>query len=402
MALKNFSVDHFGLLGTQVLRSVAERLNVPLPEATITEDSISESTLDALRTAAIRGVQLRGSGDVSYSDYPVEGNDLVSTYNYEDGWRGFFDQVKGIAKSATDPGTVAKTIVGKGDLYVDNNNNLIVVDDYNFDPQGETPGRLVDKIHKLFEPGNIFSVSGEGTRKTLVNLGTAPPDVASRLRGMGNVMPSPAQTIASTKTQDELYQASFLDGIYNSVEDIFQSTGKITTDDVPLEFIALAREKIANFFAANPQAETAGFVDMEMPDFENMPDIMTFFEAAPTEDGGFQIYDKLKTVMGDMAETSGNLLDIDIKLPAFDRLAGNIPDMNMNFFTSRPTLPKAILSDDRVEQMKTAIGKRLYSDNIDDMAFGEAFAKSRADGLDVFKWRGDSYTTQLAEEVDGN
>lgn len=193
-----------------------------------------------------------------------------------------------------------------------------------------------------------------------------------------------------------------LDGIYNSVEDIFQSTGKITTDDVPLEFIALAREKIANFFAANPEAQTAGFVDMEMPDFENMPDIMAFFEAAPSEDGGFQIYDKLKTKIGDMAEASGNLLDIDIKLPAFDRLAGNIPDMNMNFFTSRPILPKAVLSDDRVEQMNEAIGKRLYSDNIDDMAFGEAFAKSRADGLDIFKWRGDSYTTQLAKETDGN
>ena len=103
-----------------------------------------------------------------------------------------------------------------------------------------------------------------------------------------------------------------------------------------------------------------------------------------------------------MAEASGNLLDIDIKLPALDRLAGNIPDMNMNFFTSRPTLPKAVLSDNRVKQMQTAIGKRLYKDNNDDMAFGEAFAKSRADGLDIFKWRGNSYTTQLAEEVDGN
>jgi len=198
------------------------------------------------------------------------------------------------------------------------------------------------------------------------------------------------------------YDNGFLKSAYNTIQDKFAQTGKLSVDDLPLEFIALAREKIANFFAANPEAQTAGFLDMEMPEVEDMPDIMTLFEAAPTEDGGFQIYDELKRTLGDVAESSGNLLDIDIQLPAIDRLVGNIPDINIGMPTFNSSLPVSILSDDRMTQMKEAIGKRLYSDNNDDMAFGEAFAKNRADGLDTFKWRGNSYTTQLAEEVDVN
>lgn len=396
---KGYSVDHFGFLATQVLRSIGDRVGIPLPEATITEDSFwSQSALDAIRDAATRAVRKTGTGALHYNDYQVGSRNLYSTFDYDGGWGDFFRQVKDIAKSVEAPSAV-QGIIGQAAVYVDNNNNLMVVDDYDYHVQESTPGRLVDKVHKLFEPGQIFSVSEENTRKVLLNLGPAPKDVAARLRGIGRVLPSPAETIASTKTSQELYSGGFLDATYNSIKNIFETKGELKTEDVPLEFIALAREKLNNFFQVNPESSVVSFDELEMPD---MPDVMQYVAAEKKDDGGYNLFDKFKLFAEEAGNQVADLLDIDVSIPAFDRLAGNIPDVPVNMVTAKPTFPTAILSNDRLAMMQTAIKETLYNKPDDEMSFSEAFAANRKGGAAEFMWRGDKYTTRYLEEDNGN
>ena len=358
--------------------AITNTLGIPFAAGDMNVAMLADEKLDVLRTA-VENARADNRSYVTYEDYP----DMKDGNRPENFYRGQRLQQSDIdlyVKSASDPVFEMFTLVGGFNFKDTPDGGFSIKDAYNFDASKSPRNREATDAYSA----RVFAAQDVDQSFTFNIAGIVPPKDSE------------------ASASQYAYDNGFLKSAYNTIENKFAQTGKLTVDDLPLEFIALAREKIANFFAANPEAQTAGFVDMEMPDFEDMPDIMTFFEAEPTEDGGFQIFDKLKTTMGNMAETSGNLLDIDIKLPAFDRLVGNIPDINIGMPTFNSSLPVSILSDDRVEQMKSAIGKRLYSDNVDDMAFGEAFAKSRADGLDVFKWRGNSYTTQLAEEVDGN
>ena len=364
----------------RVGNAITNTLGIPFAAGDMNVAMLADDKLDVLRTA-VENARANNRSYVTYKDYPdmKDGTRPEKFYKGERLDQGYLDLY---TKSANDPVFEMFTLVGAFNFKDTSDGGFSIKDAYDFNKAKSLES---DRANPKDAHARLTFAAQDIDQSFTFNVSGIVPPKGSEVSAL-----------------QYAYDNGFLKSAYNTIENKFAQTGKLTVDDLPLEFIALAREKIANFFAANPEAQTAGFVEMEMPDYEDMPDIMTFFEAAPTEDGGFQIFDKLKTTMGNMAETSGNLLDIDIKLPSVDRLVGNIPDINIGMPTFNSPLPVSILSDDRVEQMKSAIGKRLYSDNIDDMAFGEAFAKSRADGLDVFKWRGDSYTTQLAEEVDGN
>lgn len=358
--------------------AITNTLGVPFAAGDMNVAMLADDKLDVLRTA-VENARADNRSYVEYQDYPPmkDGNRPENFYR---GQRLKQSDIDLYVKSASDPVFEMFTLVGGFNFKDTSGGGFSIKDAYNFDASKSPKNRVATDAYSA----RVFDAQDVDQSFTFNIAGIVPPK---------NTEASASQYA---------YDNGFLKSAYNTIQDKFAQTGKLSVDDLPLEFIALAREKIANFFAANPEAQTAGFLDMEMPEVEDMPDIMTLFEAAPTEDGGFQIYDELKRTLGDVAESSGNLLDIDIQLPAIDRLVGNIPDINIGMPTFNSSLPVSILSDDRMTQMKEAIGKRLYSDNNDDMAFGEAFAKNRADGLDTFKWRGNSYTTQLAEEVDVN
>ncbi len=60
----------------------------------------------------------------------------------------------------------------------------------------------------------------------------------------------------------------------------------------------------------------------------------------------------------------------------------------------RPTAAVVGPADTRSKQIKRAPVKK----SLDELSFGEAFNKSHKEGLKVFEWRGEKYTTRTAEE----
>ena len=397
---KGYSVDHFGFLTTQAFRSIGERLGVPLPEATITEDNINSSTLTALRDAAINAVRRTKAGSVGYNDYRTGGSNMLSTYNYG---TGFGSRVAEIGKilSSVEAGSAAQSSFGKGEVFIDNKNNMYFVDKYNFQetPENQKTDRIVQKVHELFEPGNVFAVSDKNARKVMVNLGQAPEDIAARLKSAGRFIPSPVEAVAEDITDQDLYNGSFVDAMYNTVAASFNTEGKINSENVPLEFISFMREKLNNFFDTNPNSTVVSVDELDMPEQNNMPAVMNYIAAEKKEDGSYNLFDKFKLFAEEAGGKLGDMLDIDVSIPTFDDLVGNIPDIPVDMITEKPTLPIAILSDDRVKMMNTAIEENLYNKPDDDLSFGEAFAKNRKAGVNKFSWRGNEYTTQYAEEV---
>ena len=150
------------------------------------------------------------------------------------------------------------------------------------------------------------------------------------------------------------YDEGFAIAAYNTVANVFSSKGELRAEDLPLEFIAIAREGLNKFFSENSSATVADFTEIEMPDKEAMPSVMNYIAARQTPQGGYQLFDKLS-----LSDEPADLLDIDVVIPPEDRRAGNIPDLPSVITAPNPTLPNAILSNSRLDQMQSAIQKRF-------------------------------------------
>jgi len=149
----------------------------------------------------------------------------------------------------------------------------------------------------------------------------------------------------------DLYKQKIADAAYNAVDDVFFQTGSLTEQEVPLEFVALARESLKKYFSSEGSEPFVELQDV-MPNPEAMPDVMLNMAGRMSGDGGYEIFDKFEMLP---EEDRGDLLNIFIKIPAEDRRVGNIPDLPFNFSEARPSLPNAILSDERMDMMEEAI-----------------------------------------------
>ena len=149
----------------------------------------------------------------------------------------------------------------------------------------------------------------------------------------------------------DLYKQKITDAAYNAVDDAFSQTGVLTEESVPLEFIALARKSLKKYFSSESSEPFVQLQDV-MPNPEAMPDVMLNMAGRVSADEGYEIVDMFD-MMPD--EDRGNLLDIFIKIPPEDRRVGNIPDLPFSLSEMRPSLPKAVFSDERMDMMEDAI-----------------------------------------------
>lgn len=361
----------------RVGNAVTNTLGIPFAAGDTNIALLADDKLDVLRSAVAKA-RADGRSFVSYEDYPTM-KDGTRPENFYKGERLDQDYLDLYTTSATDPVFEMFTLVGAFNFKDTADGGFSIKDAYNFNKAKSLESARAnpkDAHAKL-----TFAAQDVDQTFTFNIAGTVPPKDSD-----ANIF-------------DYAYANNFISAAYNTIADSFAEKGSVKTEDAPLEFIALAREKLTNFFAANPEIQTTSLADIDMPDFEDMPDVMQYFAAEKSSDGGFKIYDKFRDSAQDVVESLGGLLDIDVEIPSFDRMVGSIPDVNVNIPSPSSVLPVSILSDERMEQMRQAIDKRLYSDSIDDMAFGEAFAKSRRDGLETFNWRGNSYTTQYKEEA---
>ena len=360
----------------RVGNAVTNTLGIPFAAGDTNIALLADDKLDVLRSAVAKA-RADGRGFVSYEDYPTM-KDGTRPENFYRGGRLEQSDIDLYVKSATDPVFEMFTLVGAFNFKDTADGGFSIKDAYNFNASKSPKSRVAMDAYSE----RVYDAQDIDQTFTFNIAGTVPPKDSD-----ANIF-------------DYAYANNFISAAYNTIADSFAEKGSVKTEDAPLEFIALAREKLTNFFAANPEIQTTSLTDIDMPDFEDMPDVMQYFAAEKSSDGGFKIYDKFRDSAQDVVESLGGLLDIDVEIPSFDRMVGSIPDVNVNIPSPSSVLPVSILSDERMEQMRQAIDKRLYSDSIDDMAFGEAFAKSRRDGLETFNWRGDSYTTQYKEEAD--
>ena len=157
------------------------------------------------------------------------------------------------------------------------------------------------------------------------------------------------------------YEQGFAIAAYNTIDNIFSTTGELRTEDLPLEFIAIAREGFNKFFAENKSATVADFTELDIPDKEAMPSVMDYIAGRQTPNGGYKLFDKLSLPGGGIDGLQP--LDIDIDIPPADRRVGNIPDIPAVITAPNPTLPTAILSDTRLNQMQQAIQSRFSNGN---------------------------------------
>jgi len=158
------------------------------------------------------------------------------------------------------------------------------------------------------------------------------------------------------------YEQGFAIAAYNTVDDVFKTTGKLTEENVPLEFIAIAREGFRKFFAENSASTVADFTELDIPDKEAMPDVMRYIAGVQTKQGGYKLFDKFQ-IGASEGQQMGKLLDIDITIPPADNRVGDIPDMDATITNDNARLPVAILSNTRLDQMQSAIQSR-YQQNV--------------------------------------
>ena len=354
---------------------ITNMFGVSVDGFSVRTERFSEDQLGVLRSA-VENARADGRSYVEYRDYPAM-KDGTRPENFYSGKRQEQSDLDLYVKSATDPVFEMFTLVG-GFTFKDNEDGGFAIDDhYGFDKSKSIESKRANPMDAYAE--RVYEAQDVNQTYNFSIKGNIPP--------------------AGKSFEGYDYASNVFRGIYNTISNTFNSLGEIKTDDVPLEFMIAAREKLDNFFSANQDASVVSFDELGMPDVEEMPSVMQYFAARQTRDGGYQIFDKFKVFAEDTGGALGPMLDIDIKVPPADRVIGNIPDIPVDLGVRNPTLPNALLSNERLQQATTTIKDRIYNRNDDDLSFSDAFAKNRKTGAETFKWRGGDYTTLYAEEV---
>ena len=196
------NVDPFVVAFNQAKLSVAERVFGPDSDVVkslavpITEKELGNPVVKALRNGAFNMFR-EGESKLSYK---AQGTTRPGDI-FETGVSGLFESLS--------PSKAASYVTGdtsKGNFTLDENNNLILNDTYDFPDvseyqayEGPRAG-LYLKVHNMFEPrgstgeegltSGLFDVSAENTRKMRINLGKAPQDIINMIQSQNQMYAS--------------------------------------------------------------------------------------------------------------------------------------------------------------------------------------------------------------------
>lgn len=365
---------------------VADKLNFRIQDSGMNVADLSPPVRSAINQA-IETAKKNGRSYVLYQDYP-DLADGAKINQFVSGIRDDGGMVDLISRSFTDPVFEASTLLGRFNFTTNENGTHTIEDVYNF--------AAVEGYGKEDSYGKMRVATGKNEKYSFRVGGVLPA---------GNTNLGTAVARANKFFQDVDPQ-KYVDGLMNTLESNFMKAGKLTEENVALPVLSFLKEGVARLQQADPEVLTGTMDDIDFPDFAKIPDVLKnmAFEIKPSGvagvDAGMRFVDKMSIENPSMPQ-----LDIDINIAdKFDRV-GNILDFPVNFDAPKIKFPTAILSDELLDNT-LAKTRALFDgvtrrEGIDALTFGRAFSKSRQEGLKIFSWRGKEYTTQLAEEVNG-
>lgn len=364
---------------------VADKMDTKIQGSGMNVGDLSPA-VRAVLNQVIENAKKNGRSYVTYQDYPklADGSDVNQ---FVSGIRDEAGITELISRSFTDPVFEAATLLGRFNFTSNPNGTHTISDVYDFAAvKGGKKEDVYSKIRTAMgkDEKYTFRVGGVLPAEN-TNLGTA---VAKANKFFENIDPQ-----------------KYVNGLMDTLEASYEKAGKLTEENVALPVLAFLKEGVAKLQQADPEALVGNMTDIDFPDFTRIPEVLKnmAFEVRPASAGveaGMRFVDRMK-----IEDPSMPQLDIDINIPAqFDRV-GNILDFPMDFDAPNITFPNAILSDEMLDDTLGKV-KALFEgvpqrEGIDALTFGNAFRKSRNEGLKTFLWRGKEYTTQLAEEVNG-
>ena len=351
------------LMGNKITKMLGAEV---ASETDLSLNLLQEEAKDVLR-AAVESARSKGRDYVEYTDYPA----MKSGERPEDFWRGAREERNLwdlYVESATDPVLEMFTSVG-GFRFKDlpNGGFDIPNDPYDFDRSKSAKDRKAPKdaySKAVYDAQDIdqtykFSLSG-----------TIPPKGGTLL--------------------DTTYVGKVAQAAYDTAADSLFEAGKLVQENMPYEFISILREGIDRFVSKTP----SDTVDLAEVDFPSMNESSSFISdmVAKVVDTGYELASKYEDGFG-----------LDLKVPRLDLSYGNILDAEVDMDPPQPRLPTGPLSDERLAQAQGAVRQAFDAmpakADPDSLTFGQAFARNRSAGNNVFTWQGEDYTTELAEET---
>ena len=365
---------------------VADKMDTKIQGSGMNVADLSPSVRSVLNQA-IENAKKNNRSYVVYQDYPklADGSDVNQFVSGIRDEAGITDL---ISRSFTDPVFEAATLLGRFNFTTSENGSHNISDVYNFS-----------------------AVEGAGKKDSYSKIRTAMGRDEKYSFRVGGVLPAENTNLGTAvaranKFFQDVDPQKYVDGLMDTLESNFMKAGKLTEENVALPVLAFLKEGVARLQQVDPEVLTGTMDDIDFPDFARIPDVLRnmAFEVRPSGvagvDAGMRFVDRMS-----IEDPSMPQLDIDINIAdKFDRV-GNILDFPMNFDAPKIKFPTAILSDEMLDDT-LAKTKALFDgvpkrEGVDALTFGRAFSKSRQEGLKTFTWRGREYTTQLAEEVDG-
>lgn len=151
----------------------------------------------------------------------------------------------------------------------------------------------------------------------------------------------------------KVYSENFVSAAYNTVDNLFTLRDLVTEKDVPFEFISIVREALVR-----DGGDSVELKDITFPLNDEFPSYMRHMIATKV-DGGWM----LDSAIDDMG--------LSFKIPEEDERYGNFVDESNYFDVKRPTLPHALLSDEKLDFLNEEVRKK----------FGRISEKDRTTGI---------------------
>lgn len=350
--------------------AVANTIGIEVKGSDIDLGDLGEEAKNVLRSA-VESARKDGRTYVEYKDYPT----MASGERPEQFWkakreeRDLFDLY---VESATDPVLEMFTSVGGFKFKNRDDGGFEIPNDpYDFDKSKSKKDRVVkDTYSKLTymgqDAGKGYSFSLKGVIDPVVSSADKPESVG--IRGY--------------------YFSNAISGAFNTLRDQLFGQGDIDPDKVPVEFTQFMRRGIQEHVAKNPTTSAFPLADVALPDANMNTDFLEGSVVVPTEEGHV---------------IANEELEFQIPVASRERPVGRIPDVSFGVDAENPRVPAVIKSDKAVAISQRVVDSH-YEETPDyyigrDLSFGQAFARNRSAGKKEFTWRGNRYTTELAEET---
>lgn len=199
-------------------RSIFEKLN-PFDPAAATEKDLNDGELKAIRSIVSRNVN-RGNPKISYQDYGDAGDNL-----------GYGVDLPDISSSLEQ----VRLLLGRASIQKDKNDNLVVVDDYNYNaPEEEKNASVFDRAAMFYDDYTTKNMSLYGAAHRFgelfgesipvkINLGTA-EDLGISKKQLNKIPLLASESNKEEKEEEDRANGKgiydFLDGVGDSVKNI--------------------------------------------------------------------------------------------------------------------------------------------------------------------------------------